>query len=426
MKRVSTIFAAVLLTASLYGQSPEKMSYQAVIRGANNYLVTNQPVGMQISILQGSPTGTTVYEEIQTATTNRNGLVAVEIGAGVTSDDFSTIDWTNGPYFIMTETDPTGGTNYTVTGTSQMLSVPFALHAKTAEVITGTIPETDPVFLSSQAVNITSGDITNLGTLSGTNTGDQDLSALATRTALGDSTAKVRSEIPDVSGFLLTETDPLYTGSEAANISATDIVNLDNLSGTNTGDQDGSETIVHGGLNVTVTGSGTSGDPYVVNATGGGAVAAIGDSYGGGIVFWVDATGQHGLIAATSDQSAGIQWFNGAYSTTGATIEAVYGGEANTNMITANQGSGSYAAQLCADYSVTVNNEYFDDWYLPSLYELNLLYPQQGIVGGFEIASYWSSTEASSTSAWLKGFHSSIELSFVKEGAYHVRAIRAF
>ncbi len=98
--------------------------------------------------------------------------------------------------------------------------------------------ETDPVYSDSEAANITATDITNLGNLSGVNTGDQDLSTLATKTALGDSTAQVRSEIPDVSGFLTSETDPVYSDSEAANITATDITNLGNLSGVNTGDQD--------------------------------------------------------------------------------------------------------------------------------------------------------------------------------------------
>ena len=242
MKKVFTFLAAVLLTAPVWAQSPEKMSYQAVIRNSSEALVTNTTVGMQISILQGSATGTAVYVETQTPTTNANGLVSIEIGAGtVVSGTFASIDWANGPYFIKTETDPTGGTTYTITGTSQLLSVPYALHAKTAESITGGITETDPVFgasvaagitgtdtaywnnkldsytetdpifTSSQAANITATDITNLSNLSGVNTGDQDLSAFATKTALGDSTAQVRSEIPDVSGFLTAETDPVFT-----------------------------------------------------------------------------------------------------------------------------------------------------------------------------------------------------------------------
>lgn len=161
MKKIITICAVLLMTASLWAQSPEKMSYQAVVRDGNNALVTSTAVGMQISILQGSSSGTAVYVETQTPTSNINGLVSLEIGSGtVVSGDFTTINWANGPYFIKTETDPTGGTNYTITGTSQLLSVPYALHAKTAETITGTITETDPIFGASVASGITGTDTT--------------------------------------------------------------------------------------------------------------------------------------------------------------------------------------------------------------------------------------------------------------------------
>jgi uncharacterized protein (TIGR02145 family) len=196
MKRIFTFLAAVLLTASVFAQSPEKMSYQAVVRDASDNLVTNQAVGMQISILLGSASGTPVYTETQSPQTNTNGLVSLEIGAGTSADDFSTIDWSADTYFIKTETDPAGGTSYTIIGTSQLMSVPYALHSKTAETVTGGITETDPVYLASEAANITASDISNLGNLSNTNTGDQDLSSLASKTALGDSTALVRSEIP--------------------------------------------------------------------------------------------------------------------------------------------------------------------------------------------------------------------------------------
>ncbi len=95
----------LLIITSMFAQSPEKMSYQAVIRNNSNALVLYTQIGMQISILQGSVTGTVVYSEIQTPTTNANGLVSIEIGGGA---GFNTIDWSNGPYFIKTETDPTG------------------------------------------------------------------------------------------------------------------------------------------------------------------------------------------------------------------------------------------------------------------------------------------------------------------------------
>ena len=141
MKKLFTILLAVLLTATVWAQSPNKMSYQAVIRNASNNLVTSTAVAMQISILQGSTGGTAVYVETQTPTTSANGLVNIELGGGtVVSGDFSTINWANGPYFIKTETDPdgaTGGIAYTITGTSQLLSVPYALYAANAGTATG-------------------------------------------------------------------------------------------------------------------------------------------------------------------------------------------------------------------------------------------------------------------------------------------------
>ena len=134
MKKVYTLFLTVLITATIWAQSPQKMSFQAVIRNASNALVITHAVGMRISILQGTATGTPVYVETQTTTTNANGLVTIEIGGGtVVTGTFAGIDWSSGTFFIKTETDPTGGSSYTVTGTSQLLSVPYALHSKTAE-----------------------------------------------------------------------------------------------------------------------------------------------------------------------------------------------------------------------------------------------------------------------------------------------------
>lgn len=145
MKKITTILGIGLLTFGLslstaFAQAPEKMSYQAVIRNANNALVQTQGVGIQVTILKGGASGTPVFVETHNVTTNINGLVSLEIGTGaVVSGDFTTIDWASDTYFIQTETDPTtaGGTTYTITGTTQLMSVPYALHAKTAESILG-------------------------------------------------------------------------------------------------------------------------------------------------------------------------------------------------------------------------------------------------------------------------------------------------
>ena len=135
MKNIYSVFASLLLTASVWAQAPQKMSYQAVIRNSSNALITSTPVGMKISILQGSPTGTAVYVETQTPSTNANGLVSLEIGTGtVITGTFSAINWSAGPYFIKTETDPTGGTAYTIAGTNELMSVPYALFSANARV----------------------------------------------------------------------------------------------------------------------------------------------------------------------------------------------------------------------------------------------------------------------------------------------------
>ena len=299
MKKLYTILVALFITATTFAQAPEKMSYQAVIRDSGGALVTNQAVGMQISILQTTATGTAVYAETQTPTANVNGLVTLEIGTGaVITGSFNSIEWENGPYFIKTETDPTGGSGYTITGTSQLLSVPYALHAKTAESVTATC-----------------------------------------------------------------------------------------------------------GL-------------------------SIGDTHQGGIIFYLDASGCHGLISAPSDQSAGMQWYNGSYTTTNAVRDGIGAGEFNTERIIANQGPGNYAAQVCANYQ----GGNYGDWYLPSKYELNLMYQNigqgdalgLGNVGGFADSYYWSSSEFGNFGAWEQNFSSGYQVNLGKNFDFYVRAVRAF
>ena len=130
MKNI-TLFIAVLITVTnVFSQTPQKMSYQAVIRTNNNTLLINKLVGMKISVVKSSSNGASVYVETQTPTTNPNGLITIEIGTGtVVSGSFSSINWADGPYFLKTETDPTGGSSYSIGATSELLSVPYALYA---------------------------------------------------------------------------------------------------------------------------------------------------------------------------------------------------------------------------------------------------------------------------------------------------------
>ena len=159
-------------------------------------------------------------------------------------------------------------------------------------------------------------------------------------------------------------------------------------------------------------------------------VQFIGENYGGGIVFYVYDNGQHGLISATADQSTGIQWYNGTYRFTGTTGDGLNAGAMNTALIVATQmsdnQSGNFAAKVCADYSVTVGGITYGDWYLPSLYELNLLYLQKAVVGGFTNSNYWSSSEINVNFAWYQNIASGFQNGFNKNVTNYVRAVRAF
>lgn len=324
MKKIIITLSILIFALQAFAQSPYKISYQAVIRDAGNGLVVNTEVGTQISILQGSATGTAVFVETHTDTTNDNGLLSLEIGGGtVVSGSMVDIDWSAGPYFIQTETDPTGGTTYSITGVSQLASVPFAFQTINA----------DTAWYARTA-------------------GEADLAtnALTADVALiADSATKVP-----------------------------------------------------------------------------GCGLAIGDTYQGGIIFYLEDNGCHGLIAAPSDQSAGATWNNGTNVVTNATRTAIYGGYGNTERIVIAQGFGTYAASICSEYI----GGGFADWYLPHTSEMNLMYQQKNVIGGFTNNFYWNSgeigTSGAADAASVVNFDTGVGAAAFKNSSYPVRAIRRF
>jgi uncharacterized protein (TIGR02145 family) len=148
-------------TISIMGftQAPDLISYQTIIRNSNNELVANVPVGVRISILSGSAADVLWYQEEHKVSTNLNGLAYLNIGSGaLLFGTMSGIDWSKGPFYIKSETDPTGGKNYSLVVVSRLLSVPYTIYAKTAEKLTGPITELDPLFNASIAKGITAAD----------------------------------------------------------------------------------------------------------------------------------------------------------------------------------------------------------------------------------------------------------------------------
>jgi hypothetical protein len=133
MKKLITL-AILLLTAVAFAQAPAKMSYQSVLRDDKGALVAEKPVTVQISILKGTKDGAAVYIENHRATTNQNGLVSLQIGGGeIVKGNLAEINWADGTYFIKTATDVNGGADFDIVGVSELLSVPYALNARTAE-----------------------------------------------------------------------------------------------------------------------------------------------------------------------------------------------------------------------------------------------------------------------------------------------------
>lgn len=161
----------------------------------------------------------------------------------------------------------------------------------------------------------------------------------------------------------------------------------------------------------------------------------IGESYGGGIVFYVTKNGRHGLIASKEDQGKELLWYVGKFKTTGAIKDGLRAGAKNTKLIvnaqTEDAPKANIAAKACADYSININGVVYDDWYLPSKYELSLLYDKRNIVGiTFDIkysGAFWSSTESDSDHAVSQDFRfGTVTLKDLKGNQIRVRAIRYF
>lgn len=185
------LILAVLSTISIYAQAPEGFLFQAQAMSTKGKPIKCKCLAVKITIMKNSPSGKVVWEGDHKVKTDAYGLFTLVIGEGTGgSYKFSDIDWANNSHFLNVQVDDKG--TWVDMGTTQFLSVPYALHANTVS----NYDETDPVYSNSQASKITEDDILKLENLSGINTGDQDLSSLVTQSALEDTASAIRSSIP--------------------------------------------------------------------------------------------------------------------------------------------------------------------------------------------------------------------------------------
>jgi uncharacterized protein (TIGR02145 family) len=202
-----------MISINGFAQAPNLISYQTIIRNSNNELVSNVPVGVRISILSGSAADVLWYQEEHKVTTNLNGLAYFNIGSGtILFGTMSGIDWSKGPFYIKSETDPTGGKNYTLVVVSRLLSVPYSIYAKTAEKLSGPITELDPLFNASIAKGITAADTALWNSES-----DPFFNTSISKGITAVDTAYWNKKL---SSF--TESDPIFNASIAKGITAAD------------------------------------------------------------------------------------------------------------------------------------------------------------------------------------------------------------
>ena len=414
-KLVLSLVAIATISLSSFGQAPEGFKYQAVVRDAGNTILNNQAVGMQIEILQGGISGTPVYTESFTPTTNTYGLVNLEIGTGTTSDDFTIIDWANDTYFIRTSIDVTGGSSYSVMGTSQLMSVPYAMHAKTAENVTNDAvndADFDPTNELQNWSNLP-GIPANID-IDATDDFSGDYNDLTNQPTIPTVPTNVSAFMNDA-GYLTTEVDGSIT-NELQTISRTGTTVTLSNGGGNFEDSVGVYTA---GTGIDITNN--------VVSTSGTCGLSIGDTYAGGIIFFLDGSGCHGLVAKATDEPGTYQW-SSTYFNTWAFASGIYGGAQNTKKSIARAVA---SASTCPAASVCDNltSGGYTDWYLPSKDELDMMYVNlhmQGL-GGFANNYYWSSTVLDGTNAWEQGFNDGFQnFTNVKLNTNYVRAVRAF
>jgi len=411
MKKQSLFLISLFISAILVAQSPQRFSYQAVIRDAQSALVKNTTIGIRLSLLKGSLTGEAVYVETQSVLSNSNGLITAEVGAGtLVLGNFNTIDWAAGSYFIQSEFDPHGGTNYTLGTSSQLLSVPYALHANSADTA---LTAVTALSAGNGIENGTAvGEIlywngTNWEKLQPGIEGQPlimcngkpswgpcpEVVTLTVHevTEIGSNAANVKVSIFKIPGLYLnsfmhysknpvpTEYDPtLYP------YQVTDTSFMCFMDGLDMGTTYYVRAIANSSM-------GNVYSNIVSFTTSPSLLLMMGQNYAGGSIFYLEPGGQHGMTAKR-DFFDGAPWgCEGLLIGSGAQHMEIGFGQTNTQAIVNSCSDNYTAAYMCSQ----LTSESYDDWFLPSVEELRLVFTNliEKNIYGFWANEYWTSTE---------------------------------
>ena len=455
MKKLISLFAFMIALTTL-AQVPQGFNYQATVRNASGDLIVNQNVYFKFNILQDSQTATPTYSETHYVPTDDAGQVSLVIGEGTASIGvFSDLDWSSGSRFLGIELNT--GNGYTAMGTTQFYSVPYALYAESAGSGGTSLPngtnDGDSLIWdmntsswivvngnnSSTNIEITTGQINNITPFGASSSGVITSDGGSSITAKGI----VWDTSPDPGINLNSQT---YEGGGASSFTS-DLTGLSPSTNYYYRAHATNSVGTSYGITYTFTTSDATlqerldygQTPYQIYLSDNSLLEDLyGLTYQGGLIFYLDVNNGIGMIAASSDQAT-AQWGCSGNFIANASNPNIGAGYQNTNLIIDLCNETGIAAEICAN--LNLNN--YDDWYLPSKDELNLLYsnPHLNGFGDFTTGTagnidgwYWSSTdgEDEGNAAWVQsfkdgqnGFQATYDIG-LKTFNNSVRAVRSF